>query len=513
MLAHLRFISSIALYASAAFLMGCDSSLESNDRTPVQNTLLTVNNESLTQDDLPMADQLKLFNSEFQLHQLTLASLRETIEKKHLPSDHLNWTVSSPIAPTISLNLEASWQTTINENKQHNDNITFDIMCSYASRPCSDIMSAIEEFSLHTDLNIHIKFYDFWQPYHKNAQQAAAAVYCSDKQAKTQLQKALWLRQGNIDMGQLTSNIDIYNHNTNKASSVYACMQSKETIGFLQNNHKALQAAGFRQTPSILVNGQYISRGSEVSQVFNSLYPHMNLAIEQGDRSVTWLQSWLGDSAIGTQPNKTNDNKNWAILEHQGQVLRLEKGSNITNMYLAQIKQDNIIIYKNGRLLSFGQAPSKALTQTVVETHTPSTQQTYSQTDASFDETETEIEQEAETDHQARYENMVANIKPQSLPQAWLEEQLMRQGELEESLFHTDGKIEGKALVKLNKESIDEFYSSLGMMPGDVIMRVNDDWIHEESNTLFQSLANEEKVTISVMRKGLPVHLAFEVTQ
>ena len=50
-------------------------------------------------------------------------------------------------------------------------------------------------------------------------------------------------------------------------------------------------------------------------------------------------------------------------------------------------------------------------------------------------------------------------------------------------------------------------------MPGDVIMRVNDDWIHEESNTLFQSLANEEKVTISVMRKGLPVHLAFEVTQ
>jgi len=509
MLTHLRFISSITIFTASIFLMGCDNPIENSSTYFTENTLLTVNNESLTQHDLPMADQLKLFNSEFQLHQLTLASLRETIEKNHSPNDSLNWNVTNPSAPTIALNIEPSWQKNINKENSNNA-ITFDILCSYASRPCSDIISAIEEFSAHSNLNIQLKFYDFWQPYHKNAMQAAAAVYCSNDDAKTQLQQALWLRQGNIDMQQLTSNIDVYNHESKKASAVYSCMQSKDTTGFLHKNHKALQALGFRQTPSILLNGQYVSRGHEVSEIFNHIYPHMNLAIEQGDRSVTWLQSWLASDPLST--NNKKEHKNWAILEHQGQILRLEKGSNITNMYLAQIKKDHVIVYKNGRLLSFGQAPLKPLAQAVIEKQ-PTSEQTAYIDSSNNDETDALEEQESERDHQAHYEKIIADITPQSLPQSWLEEQLMRQEELEESLFHTDGKIEGKSLVKLKKESIDEFYSSLGMMPGDVIMRVNDDWIHEESNTLFQSLANEEKVTISVMRKGLPVHLAFEVTQ
>jgi type II secretory pathway component PulC len=499
---------STILLLPVLFITGCS---DSNDFAKTQNTenvLASINQtNTIKRHDLPMADQIKLFNSEFQLHQLTLASLRETIERKHNPNDQLMWQLTPPTAPQLPLNLEPSWQQTFNPAANSESALSLDIMCSYASRPCGDIMNALEEFSKYSQQMINVKFYDYWQPYHKNAMQAAAAVYCSQGQAKTQLQQALWLRQGNINMQQLTSNIDVYNHQTKRAGEIYSCMQSNDTIGFLQNNHKSLQQLGVRQTPSMLINGQYVSRGHEVSKLFNSLYPSMNLAIEQGDREVTWLQSWL---AVQTNQN-ISTHYNWAILEHSGQVLRLGKGSNVGDLYLAQIEKERIVFYKHGRLLSFGKPPLQPLVNQADTQQDMNTDQQYTQTSDSVQEShDTEID---DSDHKARYERAISNVKPQSLPQSWLEEQLMRQSELEESLFHTDGKIDGKALVKLDKENIDEFYSSLGMMPGDVIMRVNDDWIHEESNTLFQSLANEEKVTISVMRKGLPVHLAFEVTQ
>ena len=501
------------LLLPALFIAGCSDSNDLANAQKPDNVLASINQtNAIKRHDLPMADQIKLFNSEFQLHQLTLASLRETIEKKHTPKDQLIWQLTPPNAPQLPLSLEPSWQQTFNPTASQQPALTLDIMCSYASRPCGDIMNALEEFSAHSNQAINIKFYDYWQPYHKNAQQAAAAVYCSQGEAKTQLQQALWLRQGNINMQQLTSNIDVYNHQSKQAENIYSCMQSNDTINFLHNNHKALQQIGIRQTPSILINGQYVSRGHEISQIFNTLYPTMNLAIEQGDREITWLQSWL---AVQTHQN-TNTFYNWAILEHSGQVLRLEKGSNVGDLYLAQIEKERIVFYKHGRLLSFGKPPLQPLVNQTSEQQNINTDQQYiqnSDTNQTTDENEVDDNEEDDGDHKARYERAVAKIKPQALPQSWLEEQLMRQTELEESLFHTQGKIDGKALVKLDKESIDEFYSSLGMMPGDVIMRVNDDWIHEESNTLFQSLANEEKVTISVMRKGLPVHLAFEVTQ
>jgi type II secretory pathway component PulC len=51
------------------------------------------------------------------------------------------------------------------------------------------------------------------------------------------------------------------------------------------------------------------------------------------------------------------------------------------------------------------------------------------------------------------------------------------------------------------------------MQAGDVIVRVNNEWIHEDNNVLFQTLSNDKNVDISIMRNGFPVHFSFNITE
>ena len=71
--------------------------------------------------------------------------------------------------------------------------------------------------------------------------------------------------------------------------------------------------------------------------------------------------------------------------------------------------------------------------------------------------------------------------------------------------------VEGLHLIKLKDIDDQRFYSSLGLKSGDVIMRVNDEWVHEAQNNLFAVLSDEQEVSLVLMRRGLPVHLRYAI--
>jgi len=443
-----------------------------------QPVLAQIDQQNLSQKDLPLADQIKLYNIEHQLFQLTSASLREQIETEFEKTSGLNWQLRSPIAPVSNIDLKPNWQIGSSDSTWQ-----IDILCNYQSRPCSDILLGIETIRPHLKSSFNLRFFHYWQHYHKHAPAIAAAMECLNEQEKQSVHQALLAKQGQADMEALTQAIDLYSNNSEQT---YQCMQQDEVMQGLKTQHDYLSNLGLGKAPTVLLNSQYLARGYELTQFFNAVANDIDMQAGDIISEADWIQSWTTD----------NSQHNWALAKINQQVLRITPGNEIAGAHIVKVNENGFSLYKNGQVEFIGRTQNN-------DTNL------YSAAESSDAKSE---QRSTPKDAQERYQQVIAALPKQPLPQTWIDQQLMRQAELEKDLTLTEDKMEDKSLVKLNNSKVDDFYSKLGMKPGDVILRVNDDWVHEESNTLFQTLANEQQVTISVMRKGLPVHLAFEVT-
>ncbi len=76
--------------------------------------------------------------------------------------------------------------------------------------------------------------------------------------------------------------------------------------------------------------------------------------------------------------------------------------------------------------------------------------------------------------------------------------------ELERQLGPTDLVLDGHRMLKLSGEEHTDVLARVGLEPGDGLMRVNDEWVYEGRNTLFEAIGHGLPVTVVVMRKGFP---------
>lgn len=509
---HRAAIGMTILFIMSVFMVGCEQpevlentgSATLTSHTP--QALATTESATIHQQDLPLADQIKLFNLDYQVYQLTSASLRETIERQSPQSQTVQWQLSAPTSPTANIDLTPDW-TRGNENSPWQ----LQLFCTLQSRPCSDLLVELNALAPHIKQGLYVQYYHFWHGFHKHAVKIAGASHCMQASAKPNFLQALQVKQGQIDMAVLSSSIDLYSP---KPDAVYACMQSDETLTYLRKRYDQIQQAGIRKAPSVFLNQSYLARGYELSQLFVNVKDDITMENAEIEHDLAWLQSWQTNTAQSTS-------QNWALAKTNESIMRIAIGSRIGDAFVASITEHGFGLYRDGKVEFIGQPQTtqnqlySANTTTgdnLGGTHAKSentNNASATDTDHQSDETDKFIPQDAK----ARYEAVIADLPKQPLPQNWLDQQLMRQSELEQDFQLTEGQFEDKSLVKLSKDDIDPFYKTLGMEPGDVIMRVNDEWVHEQSNTLFQTLANEEQVTISVMRKGKPVHFAFQVTQ
>jgi hypothetical protein len=502
-------IKIIWLVGLSLALSACESAT-SSENVIEKGSLLTVNespslNHDIKRQDLPMGDQIKLYNLDAQLHDSTLSALRSLLEQQHQPQSQLNWNLQNPKAPQPRILTSPSWiegQASLSP-----ETIQLDILCSYASYPCSKLMFTLQEITQLMTGPYQIRFYDFPQSFHHLGFDAAAAVQCIEATAKEKLKQYLWIQNGQLDIAGLKGAINLYSASP---KNTFKCMDNPETTNTIEQGIGMLEQSGFNKTPSVLLNGQYLTRGKEEQLIVQTLLPNLDVPTANqfldSTSGLHWLESWGKRDAVFS----------WALVEYQNKVIRVTPGDKLGDAFVAHITHNNMSVIKDGQLHWLNNKPKQ-----IVEAQSPLMpdvkNQQYSQA-ASIDHDNnllaTESSQSANDEYlndKQRFEKMIQSVKTQPLPQSWLEQQLMRQTELEESLNLTENKMEGKSLVKLNPEDIDEFYTSLGMQPGDVILRVNGQWIHEENNSLFQSLANEESVTVSVMRNGLPVHFSFVI--
>ena len=99
-----------------------------------------------------------------------------------------------------------------------------------------------------------------------------------------------------------------------------------------------------------------------------------------------------------------------------------------------------------------------------------------------------------------------------TLAQDWLQAQLLNQTALEKYFFNAEHVVNGMYnLIKLKDVGQQEFYTTLGLKDGDVLMQVNGEWVHSGQNSLWDTLSREEPVSLIVMRKGYPLRYDYVV--
>lgn len=77
-------------------------------------------------------------------------------------------------------------------------------------------------------------------------------------------------------------------------------------------------------------------------------------------------------------------------------------------------------------------------------------------------------------------------------------------GEVEAQFSAAPLDVAGKRLLKLTGESQRDLLARLGLEAGDVLMRVDDEWVYEGRNTLVPAIADGLPVTLVVVRRGIP---------
>jgi protein-disulfide isomerase/type II secretory pathway component PulC len=65
-------------------------------------------------------------------------------------------------------------------------------------------------------------------------------------------------------------------------------------------------------------------------------------------------------------------------------------------------------------------------------------------------------------------------------------------------------EVEGKRLLKLTGKEHADLFARLGLEAGDVLMRVNDEWVYQGRNTLVDEIAAGPSVTLVIVRRGIP---------
>jgi type II secretory pathway component PulC len=75
---------------------------------------------------------------------------------------------------------------------------------------------------------------------------------------------------------------------------------------------------------------------------------------------------------------------------------------------------------------------------------------------------------------------------------------------LERQLTPGELEVDGTHLLKITGTEYSDVFERLGLERGDVVMRVNDQWVHEKANHLFTTLAAGGATTVVIVRRGIP---------
>ncbi|WOX04735.1 thioredoxin domain-containing protein [Microbulbifer pacificus] len=493
----------------AALLTACgeDAPAASDTGKRDEQMVARIGNSAITLGEVDQKIILERHDLALAEYQLRFDTLKSMVEAKFPSADStearpaVDWLLPYPSPPRLEID-------TADRPLRGNPAapITLAVFCSYQSVHCAATNLVLRELLDRYAGWISIAPFDFPMRYHRQGAPAAVAVHCASLQGMPwAYADGLYTRAKTLDekvFTQLASQLGI-------AQDAFSrCLDEPDRIDRITADTAQARALGLHSVPVVFVNGLYV-KGPQPLEHYAMWIDQELLRLGHDPASphadaVRWRQSTdrisdtelplqLSGTSVSSQPEQST-----ALVRIRGASAgRFSPGDKLLpGVILKRVYERYAILQVSDHLERLPLSSDDGDYVRVPKT-------------ATTDRDEATMRRIEQPVGESRKLIAPSGVLP--LGQEWLEQQLRNRAELEQKFVPAEHVVDGHNLLRLEGIEESEFFTALGFEEGDVVVRVNDSWVHSGQNQLWDALTSGEVVDVTYMRNGLPQRVQYEV--
>ncbi len=460
----------------------------------------TVNDTIITVDEIDKSIELRLFDLEWRKYELRKAALNSVLksrmaqqkkDSKKATTQIVEVLLTPPSPPRLNLP---------NDNRQVKGNveapIRLSLFCSYQSSHCARLQPIISQLENRFKGIINLAFYDLPQGYHRYGKAAAEAVRCAgDFAAPWDFQSALYSDINRLNKERFT---DIAQQLGFDATRFSKCLDERRFRKQVNHDINLAQQLGLGKVPVMLISGLYVKGPLTFENYAYYIQQEMvRLALNEPVLSTLPLKL-----LATTVSNVTTQSSAIIELLASQTSTRYQLGDTVLDgVKLAKIEDQRILVHHQGKLeyiplLHGSSQPAASANKPKVE---------------HIQVSSLDHQQDVPEGHAPPKHREIKATGKMRLSRNWLTPHLKNQQALQSHFQAGTHEVDGVHLVKLKGIERNGFYRMLGLQEGDVVLRVNDEWVHDQHNPLWEMLETQEHITLTVMREGLPRRYDYKI--
>ncbi|WP_226663225.1 thioredoxin domain-containing protein [Microbulbifer aggregans] len=492
---------------AAALLTAC--SVDTQEDPKESQVVARIGHSAITLDEVDQTIRLErhdLALAEYQLRFNTLKSMVDT--KLAAPGSTetppvVDWLLPYPHPPRLKINTDGR---SLRGNPEAP--VKLAVFCSYQSVHCAATNLVLRELLDRYAGWVALAPFDFPMRYHRLGAQAAVAVHCASLQDTAwSYADGLYTRAKTLDEKvfiQQASQLGFEQEKFNR------CLEESDHSDRIAADTAQARALGLQSVPVVFVNGLYIKGPQSLEHYAlwvdqelqrlghdpSSLHADAARWRQSAEQiTETNLQLQLTGTSVSSQPEKSTA----LIRIHDASVGRFSPGDVLMpGVTLKRVHERYVILQVNNQL--------ERLTLSSEDSDYVRVPRT-----ATTERDEATMRRIEQPDGESRKLIAASGVLP--LGQAWLEKQLQNRADLEQKFVPAEHVVDGHNLLRLEGIKDNEFFTALGFEEGDVVVRVNDSWVHSGQNQLWDALTSGEVVDVTFMRNGLPQRVQYEVQE
>ncbi|MCO1335501.1 thioredoxin domain-containing protein [Microbulbifer sp. OS29] len=456
-------------------------------------------------EELDAALSLILFDIEEQKHEIRIQQLYELAEFKSevgVQKEKVEILLKVPEPPRINLPIES-----LHPRGNAKAPITVATFCSFQSPHCKHLQPIIRRLTEDYAGWVRQVNFDFPLKFHRQGIKAASAARCAaDQDRFWEYHDALYVESPKFGVNTYTRlakqlQLDI--------EQFELCLSEGHHKRLVLDDRDRAVGLGLQNVPVVFINGLYLKGPRKFEQYAFWIEKELRLlGVNSGEKYI-----WLGGEdtddrnlPITSLPLRllgvsvsTNESRSKALIEVAGEGAQyfVTGQELIKDVSLLRLHSNFAVIESGvgleklllkgkegtGILLTHSRGHNKALKQRIEQPMGPGTR------------------------------TLTAPTGVLTLGHDWLSKQLEQREILEAKFTVAELEVEGHHLMRLEGVADNEFFSALGFQENDVLLRVNDSWVHSGQNSLWDALGSGQVIDVTFMRKGLPHRLQYVVDE
>nr|WP_010131189.1 thioredoxin domain-containing protein [Microbulbifer agarilyticus] len=510
------FLKSFQLSVTFALLALVSLSLcACGDKSPAGNAtstaqaeriVATVGGQPIYLHEVDAAIQIQHHDLLLTEYEMRFAQLTQMVNaKQDQTGGDVEWLLDHPTPPRIEVHAGAR---PVRGNPQATVALT--VFCSYQSVHCAQVHPHLLTLLDAYPGWVSLRHVDYPMHFHREGHNAARAARCAARQgAPWAYADGLYARSRHLDG-------DVYpllaKQLSLKPEDLTTCMQEPEVSALVDADLALAREQGFGNVPIVLINGLY-TRGPKSYEHYamwvarelqrngispGSIHPQADRYSAAGDAQVQHTQLPL--RLEGTSLSTAAENSSALIAVDDKEAARFTLGASLLQkVRLTYIHKDHVILNNDGIVerLNLRGEQSESSDLPPLTRRAPRDAATMQRIEQPAGETRRLIPADG--------------VLP--LGQEWLRQQLLAREELAKKFVLAEHEVDGYKLLRLEGIADSEFFAALGLEEGDVVLRVNDEWVHSGQNPLWDALVSGEVTDVTFMRNGLPQRLQYTVAE